>query len=281
MSRIGQGRTMSSGIATGGDRNLEAHQKPAFLEAENLKAGGVAHGFFMRTGGVSGGLFASLNCGRGSGDALEKVEVNRRRVAETLSVPSERLIAVYQCHSPNVVIADAPWADTTGPRADALVTATRGLAVSVVTADCAPILLADADAGVIAAVHAGWKGAKAGVIENAVAAMESLGARAARIAAAIGPAISQSAYEVGPEFKAAFTEGRPETEKYFASFGGERPHFDLAAYVQDRMKELGVATIQSLGACTYENESFFFSYRRSCHRQEGDYGRQISAIVLR
>jgi YfiH family protein len=272
---------MASGTTPGVDENLEARQAPGFLEAENLKAGGVAHGFFMRTGGVSEGVFASLNCGRGSGDARERVEENRRRVAETLGVAPDRLIAAYQCHSPDVVVAHAPWTDPTGPRADAVVTATRGLAVSVLTADCAPVLLADADAGVIAAVHAGWKGAKAGVIENAVAAMESLGARAANIAAAIGPAISQSAYEVGPEFKAAFAAGRSENDKYFVSSGRGRPHFDLAGYVQDRLAELGVATIQSVAACTYENESIFFSYRRTCHRQEADYGRQISAIVLR
>ncbi len=272
---------MASGTTPGGDGTLEAHRAPRFLEAENLKPGGVAHGFFMRTGGVSEGVFASLNCGWGSGDAREKVEENRARAAETLSVPSERLIGAYQCHSPNVVVAHQPWAASEAPRADAVVTASRGLAVSVLTADCAPVLLSDADAGVIAAVHAGWKGAKAGVIENAVAAMESLGARAASIAAAIGPAISQSSYEVGPEFKAAFATGRPEIDKYFVSSGGGRPHFDLGAYVQDRLAELGVATIQRLAVCTYENELIFFSYRRSCHRQEADYGRQISAIVLR
>jgi polyphenol oxidase len=272
---------MADAASLGGGAQCEAHEGPALLQADNLKLGGVAHGFFLRTGGVSEGAFASLNCGRGSGDALERVEENRRRVAGTLGVPSELLIASHQCHSPDVVVAHAPWADRKGPRADAVVTATPGVAVSVLTADCAPVLLADASAGVIAAVHAGWKGAKAGVVENAVAAMESLGARARNIAAAIGPAISQAAYEVGPEFKAAFAEGRAEIDKYFSSFEGGRPHFDLASYVQDRLLELGVATIQSLSVCTYENESILFSYRRSCHRQETDYGRQISAIVLR
>jgi polyphenol oxidase len=271
---------MASGMKHSGEDNLQATEAAAFLEAENLKAAGVLHGFFLRTGGVSEGVFASLNCGRGSGDARDRVEENRTRAARTLSVSSERLIGPYQCHSPNVVVAHAPWAASEAPHADAVVTTTRGLAVSVLTADCAPVLLADADAGVIAAVHAGWKGAKAGVIANAVAAMESVGARTAHIAAAIGPAISQSAYEVGPEFKAAFSTGPQEIGKYFATSEGGSPHFDLIGYVQDRLAELGVATIQSLAVCTYENESIFFSYRRSCHRQEADYGRQISAIVL-
>jgi hypothetical protein len=265
----------------GGAGHREAGTAPAFLEAANLKAQGIAHGFFLRTGGVSDGIFASLNCGRGSGDLRERVEENRGRAAEILGVASARLIGPRQCHSPKAVVAHAPWRAAEAPDADAVVTATRGLAVSVLTADCAPILLADASAGVVAAVHAGWKGAKAGVVESALQAMESLGARANRVSAAIGPAISRAAYEVGPEFQAAFVSGAPENETYFSTTEGGRPHFDLAGYVEDRLLGLGVATIRRLDVCTYENESILFSYRRSCHRAEADYGRQISAIVLR
>jgi polyphenol oxidase len=153
--------------------------------------------------------------------------------------------------------------------------------LGVLTADCAPILLSDAKAGVIAAVHAGWKGAKAGVIETAIEAMESLGAQASQMAAAIGPCISQAAYEVGPEFKAAFAADCADSDKYFSALQGGRPRFNLTRYVEDRLTALGVAAIQSLSVCTYENESILFSYRRSCHNLEPDYGRQISAIVVR
>ncbi len=272
---------MNDGTRFGGGGDDKAGNAPAFLEAENLKAGGVAHGFFLRTGGVSEGIYASLNCGRGSSDLRERVEENRGRAAAALGVAPERLIGPRQCHSPKIAVAHAPWTAEEAPDADGVVTATRGLAVCVLTADCAPILLADASAGVVAAVHAGWKGAKAGVIESALEAMGGLGARLHRISAAIGPAISQPAYEVGPEFLAAFVAGGRENEKYFSSMRGGRPHFDLAGYVADRLAALGVATIQRLGVCTFENESILFSYRRSCHRAEADYGRQISAIVLR
>ncbi len=259
----------------------DAGHAPSFMEAANLKAGGVAHGFFLRTGGVSEGIFASLNCGRGSGDERAKIEENRRRAAAALGVSPERLIGPHQRHSPKAVVAHAPWSAAEAPHADAVVTATPGLAVSVLTADCAPVLLADASAGVVAAVHAGWKGAKSGVVEAAVEAMESLGACASRIAAAVGPLISQAAYEVGPEFMAAFAADSADNEKYFSAPQGGRPRFDLPGYVEDKLAALGIATIRSLGVCTYENESILFSYRRSCHRAEHDYGRQISAIVLR
>jgi polyphenol oxidase len=272
---------MNDGIRLGGGADMNTDRAPAYLEAANLKAAGVSHGFFLRTGGVSEGIFASLNCGRGSGDLRERVEENRGRVAETLGAAAARLIGPHQCHSPNVAVAHAPWPATEAPHADAVVTATPGLAVSVLTADCAPVLLADASAGVVAAVHAGWKGAKAGVIESAVRAMESLGASAGRISAAIGPAISQPAYEVGPEFRAAFVAGAPENERYFFTPEGGRPHFNLTGYVADRLAALGVATVHLAGVCTYENESILFSYRRSCHRSEPDYGRQVSAILLR
>ncbi len=262
-----------------GGAGVEVQQAPAFMKAASLEASGLAHGFFLRTGGVSQGIFASLNCGRGSSDARDRVEENRVRAAVALGILSEALIGPRQCHSPKAVIARAPWTPAEAPDADAVVTATRGLAISVLTADCAPLLMADATAGVIAAVHAGWKGAKAGVIESAIEAMESLGAHAPRITAAIGPTISQAAYEVGPEFKAAFVAGCAGNEKYFSEQGG-RPHFDLPGYVKDKLSALGISNNQNLGVCTYGNESILFSYRRSCHRAEPDYGRQISAIVL-
>ncbi|MGB7916083.1 MAG: peptidoglycan editing factor PgeF, partial [Rhodomicrobium sp.] len=174
-----------------------------------------------------------------------------------------------------------PWEATRAPEADAIVTNAPNLAVSVLTADCVPLLLADATAGVVAAVHAGWKGARAGVIESAIEAMESLGARASRIAAAIGPAISPAAYEVGPEFKAAFLTGCAESEKYFSEARHSHIHFNLPGYVEGKLRMRGIEHINDVGVCTYGNESFLFSYRRSCHNREPDYGRQISAIMVR
>lgn len=251
------------------------------MKAASLEAGGIAHGFFLRAGGVSKGIYASLNCGRGSGDDRIHVEENRSRAAAALDVASEALIGPYQVHSAKAVIATAAWSPADAPKADAIVTATPNLGIGVLTADCVPLLMADPVAGVIAAVHAGWRGAKDGVIENAIEAMESLGARTSRISAAIGPAISEAAYEVGPEFKAAFMTGHDGSEKHFS--GGERGrfHFNLPGYVRERLGILGLADIHDLAVCTYENESILFSYRRSCHRSEPDYGRQISAIVLR
>jgi polyphenol oxidase len=251
----------------------------AHLSADNLKLDGIAHGFFLRTGGVSEGIFASLNCGRGSGDGLHRVEENRARVAARLGAEPARLIGPRQAHTARALIVTEAWAPGEAPEADAVVTNVRGLAISVLTADCAPVLLADAEAGVIGAAHAGWKGAKGGILESAIEAMESLGARAERITAAIGPAISQAAYEVSSEFEAAFLADAGGNSRYFTQPAGGRPHFDLPAYVRDRLLNKGAGKVQDLGACTYENESILFSYRRSVHRFETDYGRQISAIV--
>ncbi len=252
----------------------------AFLAADNLKAAGVAHGFFLRTGGVSEGIYASLNCGRGSADGQDRVEENRARVAARLGAEPGRLTGPKQAHTAKALIVTTPWKPGEAPEADAVVTNVRGLAVCVLTADCAPILLADPEAGVVAAAHAGWKGAKGGVIESAIEAMESLGARLDRISAAIGPAISQAAYEVSPEFKAAFLADGETNERHFAQPGGGKPHFNLPGYVRERLQSKGAGSIQDIGACTYENESILFSYRRSVHRFEADYGRQISAILL-
>ncbi len=253
---------------------------PALLSAANLEASGIRHGFFLRTGGVSDGVYASLNCGRGSADERDRVEENRARAAVRLGAAPGMLTGPRQAHSARAVVATAAWRPGDAPEADAVVTNVRGLAISVLTADCAPVLLADPDAGVIAAAHAGWKGAKAGIVESAIEAMEKLGARAARITAAIGPAISQAAYEVSPEFKAAFLTDGQANEQYFGQRAGGRPHFNLAGYVKARLLSRSVTNIQDIGACTYENESILFSYRRSVHRFEPDYGRQISAILL-
>ncbi len=258
----------------------EAKGAPSPLMAENLKLDGITHGFFLRTGGVSDGIYASLNCGRGSHDVKSRVEENRARVALRLGVDSPSLVGPRQIHSPKAVIATVPWTAGDAPEADAVVTRTRGLAISVLAADCVPILMADAEAGVIAAVHAGWKGAKAGVIECAIEAMESLGARPSSIAAAIGPAISPAAYEVGHEFRAAFLSASEDNEQYFLDGANGRPHFDLPAYVKERLSRRGISRIQKFDLCTYENESILFSHRRSVHRSEPDYGRQISAILI-
>ena len=252
----------------------------ASLTADNLQAGGLVHGFFLRTGGVSEGIYASLNCGRGSKDGRHNIEENRARVAAQLGTSSGLLIGPHQVHSAKAVIATGAWKPDEAPAADAVVTNVRGLAVGVLTADCVPILLADSRAGVIAAVHAGWKGAIGGVIESAIDAMKSLGANPSRISAAIGPAISQAAYEVSAEFKATFLAASEASEKCFTQIGNSKPRFSLTAYVKDRIERCGVASLQDTSMCTYENESILFSYRRSVHRGEPDYGRQISAILL-
>jgi YfiH family protein len=265
---------------TQGDATGKAPEGVPFLISDNLKADGLRHGFFLRTGGVSEGIYASLNCGRGSNDAKFRVEENRARAAAQLGIAPARLIGPKQIHSSKAVIVRQAWEPGGAPEADAIVTDCPGLAIGVLTADCVPILLASPEAGVIAAVHAGWKGAKAGVIENAIEAMQSLGAQPAQIVAAIGPAISQAAYEVSPEFEAAFLAEAGANRAYFSQMAGARPHFNLTAYVKDRLLRCGAIGIQDVGTCTYENESILFSYRRSVHKEEPDYGRQISAILL-
>ena len=240
---------------------------------------GIRHGFFTREGGVSSGIYASLNCGFGSGDEHEKVRENRARAAAKLGTSRAELVTARQIHSSRVVVADASWLPEAAPEADAIVTRTPSLAVGVLTADCTPILFADQDATVVAAAHAGWKGAKAGIIDAVIEAMEDLGARRDRICVAIGPTISAAAYEVGPEFEAAFLGDDAANAKYFST-PEKRAHFDLPGYCRDRAQAAHVAHVEALGLCTYQNESLFFSYRRSVHRTEVDYGRQISAIVI-
>jgi YfiH family protein len=242
---------------------------------------GVRHGFFTRQGGVSGGLYASLNCGPGSGDEAANVTENRARVAEILGVKPDHLLSVSQKHSADAVTAKTPWDPVKAPEADAIVTATRGLAIGILTADCAPVLFAEGEARVIGAAHAGWRGALSGIIETTVKAMQKLGAQPERITAVIGPAISQKAYEVGSEYVERFLAEEPESEAFFMTDEGSgEPHFDLPAYVGERLARAGVGTIADLGLCTYCEETRLFSYRRSQHRSEDDYGRQISAILL-
>jgi purine-nucleoside/S-methyl-5'-thioadenosine phosphorylase / adenosine deaminase len=241
---------------------------------------GIRHGFFTRQGGVSKGIYGSLNCGLGSGDDAENVRQNRALVAETLGVPHERLLTLYQTHSATAVVVDKPWNGDVA-EADALVTRTPGLAIGALTADCAPVLFCDPEARVIAAAHAGWRGALFGIVEATVASMQQLGAKPERIVAVIGPTISQRAYEVGSDYVEHFLAKEPSSSPFFMTddSSGE-PHFDLPGYVAERLARAGVDTVSDLGLCTYCDETRLFSYRRSQHHGEEDYGRQISAIVL-
>ncbi len=238
----------------------------------------LRHGFFTRRGGASSGIFEGLNCGPGSSDQAEAVALNRRRVAEALEVAPEDLIALHQVHSARVIAVTGPIEGR--PQADAMVTATPGLALTILTADCQPVLFADHVAGVIGAAHAGWRGALDGVLEATVEAMEALGARRDRIVAVIGPAISQQAYEVGPEFVAAFIDDDPANARFFAPGQAGRSHFDLTGHGLHRLRRAGVGCAEWTGHCTYSDPGRFYSYRRSRHRGEADYGRLLSAIRL-
>jgi polyphenol oxidase len=250
------------------------------ITAAQLNLSGIAHGFFTREGGYSAGLFASLNCGLGSGDDVAVVTKNRAYVAKSLGVESTHLVSAYQVHSPDVLVVDAPF--TERPKVDGLVTATRGLALGILTADCGPILFADEKAGVIGACHAGWKGAVMGITDSTIAAMEKLGARRSHIVAVLGPTISQKAYEVGPEFPAPFLRVDEADQRFFTPSVKEGHYmFDLPGYLENRMKSSGVGLVHDLGLCTYGDEQRFFSYRRATHRSEKDYGRLISAIALK
>lgn len=238
----------------------------------------LPHGFFTRKGGASSGIFAGLNCGAGSSDLSEAVAINRARVASAMDVPLDHLIGVHQVHSADVVTASGPL--PVRPHADALVTATPGLALSVLTADCQPVLFADPTAGVIGAAHAGWRGAMSGVLEATLDAMESLGATRANISAVIGPCISQRAYEVGPEFFEAFLTEDPDSSRFFINGSGDRLLFDLPAFGLHRLRSAGVGHAEWTGHCTYHDADRFFSFRRTTHAKEADYGRLISVIRL-
>ena len=234
------------------------------------------HGFFDRRGGVSVGVYDSLNAGIGSSDDRAAVLENRRRIAETLG--ARHLVTVHQVHSPTVVVVDGPFAGDL-PKADAMVTTTSGLALGALAADCAPVLFEDREAGVIGAAHAGWKGALGGVLDATVATMCAHGGHPGRIRAVVGPAISQRGYEVGPEFVERFLDADPDTARFFANGQGDRAMFDLPGYCVMRLRTVGV-TAEWTGHCTFSDPARFYSYRRSCHRGEPDYGRLVGAIVL-
>ena len=238
----------------------------------------LRHGFFTRRGGASSGVFSGLNCGPGSSDQSEIVSINRARVAEALGVSPDHLVTVHQVHSADAVTIDGPLSER--PRADALVTATPGVALAVLTADCQPVLFADPQAGVIGAAHAGWRGALDGVLEATLDAMEALGAARENITAVIGPSISQRAYEVGPEFLDDFIAEDPANSRFFANGEGDRYLFDLPAYGLHRLRRAGVGQAEWTRHCTYSDPVRFFSYRRTTHAKEADYGRMISAIRL-
>ena len=243
---------------------------------------GLAHGFFGRAGGVSTGIYAGLNCGPGSGDDPSHVAENRRRASAALGVEAGHLLTLYQVHSPDVVMVREPFTRENAPKADAMVTDRPGIALGVLAADCAPVLFADAAARVIGAAHAGWKGAIAGVTDATLAAMEALGAKRERVVAVVGPCISQEAYEVGAEFRDTFLKSESSAARFFApGVAADKFQFDLPGYVAARLSRAGVASAGALNRCTYFREPDYFSFRRTTHRREGDYGRNLSAIVLR
>lgn len=246
------------------------------LTADSLSP--LQHGFFTRRGGASSGVFSGLNCGHGSSDQTEIVAINRARVANALDVPPDHLTGVHQVHSAHAVIVDGPVREA--PRADALVTSTPGLAVSVLTADCQPVLFADHKAGVVGAAHAGWRGVLDGILEATIDAMCSLGATRSDIRAVIGPSISQAAYEVGPEFFDTFMAEDPDHARFFANGEGDRMHFDLPGFGLHRLRSAGIANAEWTRHCTYSDPERFYSYRRTTHTKEADYGRLIAAIRL-
>lgn len=250
------------------------------ITSRTLRSDRAIHGFFTREGGVSQGLYHGLNVGIGSSDKREAVEENRRRAAIALGAEPAVVINPWQVHSPDVVVIDGPF-EGDRPKADAIVTNRPGLAIGVVTADCGPVLFLDEAAGVIGAAHAGWKGALGGVLENTVEAMERLGASRANIKATLGPSISQANYEVGPEFVDVFVNAGQGNERWFMP--SSRPGhsmFDLWGYTLQRLEKAGVEA-SCINLCTYADEGLFFSYRRTTHRKEPDYGRQLSAIMLK
>jgi YfiH family protein len=250
------------------------------IRDERLSLPGISHGFFTRGGGVSRGIYASLNCGIGSNDDRELVIENRSRVATAIGVFPEKLATPYQVHGTNAVPVDEVWAPGSGPKADALVTNRPGIALGVGSADCGPLLFADAQAGVIGTAHSGWRGALAGVGESCVVAMERLGARRDHIVAVLGPTISHTNYEVGADVRDRFIADHPGNARFFApSPRADHFLFDLPGAIVARLNAVGIAA-SSVGLCTYGDPERFFSYRRATHRSEADYGRLLSAIML-
>ena len=242
---------------------------------------GIRHGFFTRTGGVSTGIYAGLNCGLGSSDDTAHVIENRRRVSQHLGGIHGGVVTLYQEHGAAAFSVDRPLARDALPKADAVVTATPGLVIGVLTADCTPVLFADPEANVVAAAHAGWRGAVGGILESAIIEMERQGAKRERIRAAVGPSINQAAYEVGEDFQSEVVRlDRGNAQFFRKPRPGSKPHFDLPGYVTHRLNAIGLHSVAVMATCTHGNESLFFSYRRTTQRKDADYGRQISAIVV-
>ena len=251
------------------------------LQAQSLAAlPDIRHAFFTRTGGVSDGVYQSLNGGIGSSDAPAKVAANRARMAEALAVRPDRLLTAYQIHSPQVIAVETPWPLAERPRADAMVTKVPGLALGISTADCGPVLFADPQARVIGAAHAGWRGALSGVLEATLTAMERLGAVRKRVVAAAGPMIRQPSYEVGRDLRDQFLAADSGNARFFVAGRDGHWMFDLPGYIGDRLRHAGVGAVEDLGFCTYADPARFYSYRRTTHRGEPDYGRHINAIAL-
>ena len=256
-------------------------QAVPFLSARSLALPGLRHAFFTRQGGVSAGIYASLNGGAGSRDIAGAVAENRARMARCLGVKPAHLLVPYQIHSAEAVIVNAPWAQDARPRVDAIVTATPGLALGVTGADCGTILFADMQAGVIGAAHAGWGGALGGVLEATLDAMEQAGARRADTVTALGPTIGPMSYEVGPEFRERFVAASADYHSFFLPAARAAHHmFDLPAFIGMRLTRAGVSSFENLALDTYADDKRFFSYRRSVHRKEDDYGRLVAGLVL-
>lgn len=259
----------------------DATARPSPIEAPSLLLPGIAHAFFTREGGVSTGIYRGLNTGIGSKDLREAVLQNRARAMRHLGAPPDRLATPYQVHGTEVVPVTEAWAPGLGPKADAVLTITPGIVVGVGAADCGPVLFAEPQARIVAAAHAGWKGALGGVLESTIAAMEAHGARRSRIVAVLGPTISSTAYEVGPEFLSRFAEADAGNARFFRpSERTGHEMFDLPAYIVARLLAAGIGSAESVGFCTYADEARFYSYRRATHRKEPDYGRLLSAIML-
>lgn len=253
----------------------------SFISAASLSHPGIRHAFFTREGGVSSGVYASLNGGTGSRDDPENVRENCSRIAMALGVPSERFLVPFQVHSADAIIIEEPWADGARPRCDGIVTNVQGLALGVTGADCGILLMSDPKAGIVAAAHAGWKGALTGIVEATIVQMEKLGARRLHIAVALGPTIAGKSYEVGPEFVERFADADPKHTRFFTPSDRQaHAYFDLPGFIGMRANEANVGTFEDLALDTYADEARFFSYRRMTHRGEADYGRLIAAIML-
>jgi len=251
-----------------------------FFSSESLKDAGVVHGFFTRRGGVSEGIYATLNCGSGSKDVREHVGENRRRVAAALGAPDAPVLTCHQVHGAEVVTVEAPWEMGEGPQADGMVTDRPGTILGILTADCVPVLFADRQAGVIGAAHAGWKGAHRGILGATVEAMRALQAKPENILAAIGPSIAQDSYEVGDDLRGVLLEEAGTNVQYFLPNASGRWQFDLKSYVAGKLSAAGIERINLLAMDTFSRKNDFFSYRRTTKLGEPDYGRHISAIML-